>query len=78
MRNRQLQPASQPLEITSLIYVSTNCLPTCSHQIPRNSMDSGQRFLDERLMLILGWQKSYAFIKLDSSALLLAKFFKKI
>jgi len=33
--------------------------------------------LDERLMLILGWQKSYAFIKLDSSALLLAKSFQK-
>jgi hypothetical protein len=48
----------------------------CGRETP--VMDSGQRFLDERLMLILGWQKSYAFIKLDSSALLLAKFFKKI
>ena len=49
MRNRQLQPASQPLEITSLIYVSTNCLPTCSHQIPRNSLNWTEGEEGERL-----------------------------
>jgi aryl-alcohol dehydrogenase-like predicted oxidoreductase len=40
-RRRQLQPDRRPLEIKSFIYVSTKCLRSGSHSIPRNSKKVG-------------------------------------